>query len=101
MTRKTRINADKKIADRVFWHLICLMFITYSSLAQQPQANDSSDTYGYILEEKTESVAENVEDNTDYTTLLDPLNYYREHPVNLNNTTQKELRELTLLNDIQ
>src|SRR5204863_1329898 len=81
--------------------IFSICFILHPSLAQQPQVNDSSDTYTYILEEKIESIAENAEDNTDYTTLLDPLNYYREHPINLNNTSREELRELSLLNDIQ
>lgn len=82
-----------------FFFSICINL--FPSFAQQPNVKDSSDTYTYILEEKTESVAENVEDNTDYTTLLDPLHYYRERPINLNNTSREELRELTLLNDIQ
>jgi len=100
MTLKTRISADKKFALRNFLFAFPVLFISFSALAQQ-QLNDSSDTYNYILEEKTESVAENVEDNTDYTTLLDPLNYYHEHPIDLNHTSQKELKELSLLNDIQ
>jgi hypothetical protein len=33
--------------------------------------------------------------------LLDPLNYYHEHPIDLNHASQKELKELSLLNDIQ
>ena len=39
----------------------------------------------YIIEQTIENIAENSEDeNIDYTTLFDQLNYYYEHPINLN-----------------
>src|SRR5262245_25004356 len=81
--------------------ILSALLTLFQCYAQQPQANDSSDSYSYMLEEKIESIAENAEDNTDYTTLLDPLNYYREHPIDLNHTSLEELRRLSILNDIQ
>ena len=39
----------------------------------------------YIIEQTIENIAENSEDeNIDYTTLFDQLNFYYEHPINLN-----------------
>ncbi|MCE9538920.1 MAG: helix-hairpin-helix domain-containing protein, partial [Bacteroidetes bacterium] len=35
------------------------------------------------------------------TNLLEGLIYYKEHPINLNNTNKEELQQLTFLNDIQ
>ena len=39
----------------------------------------------YVIEQTIENIAENNEDeNIDYTTLFDQLNYYYQHPTNLN-----------------
>lgn len=52
-------------------------------------------------EQKIEKIAEDAGEDVDANTLLDKLNYYREHPINLNHTTRDELKDLLLLNDIQ
>jgi hypothetical protein len=55
-----------------------------------------------IIEQKIETIAEQAEDeNLDYTTLLDELKYYLEHPINLNTATREELEQFGLLDDIQ
>jgi len=55
-----------------------------------------------IIESTIEMIAENAEDEEiDYTTLFDDLNFLYQHPINLNNTTQEDLKQLLLLNDIQ
>src|SRR5258706_7564985 len=54
-----------------------------------------------LLKENVENVAENAEENADFTVLFDQLNYYKEHPLNLNDATHAELEELSLLNDLQ
>ena len=57
----------------------------------------------YIIEQTIENIAENNEDdNIDYTTLFDQLNYYYEHPINLNSREIKfDLEQLMLLNQFQ
>ena len=57
----------------------------------------------YIIEQTIENIAENNEDeNIDYTTLFDQLNYYYEHPINLNKREIKfDLEQLILLNQFQ
>jgi hypothetical protein len=54
------------------------------------------------IEQKIESIAESAEnEDLDYSTLLDGLNSYRRHPLNLNTASREELDDLALLNDIQ
>ena len=57
----------------------------------------------YIIEQTIENIAENSEDeNIDYTTLFDQLNYYYEHPINLNRKEIKfDLEQLMLLDQFQ
>lgn len=54
------------------------------------------------IQQQLENLAESSEnEEADYTNLLDQLNQFKEHPINLNNTSLEELRQLQLLNDIQ
>ncbi|MBL0048033.1 MAG: hypothetical protein IPP32_08065 [Bacteroidetes bacterium] len=54
------------------------------------------------IQQRIENAAENAEnEETDYTILLDELQYYQEHPINLNYTDRDELSKLELLSDIQ
>ena len=57
----------------------------------------------YIIEQTIENIAENSEDeNIDYTTLFDQLNFYYEHPINLNRKEIKfDLEQLMLLDQFQ
>ena len=57
----------------------------------------------YVIEQTIENIAENNEDeNIDYTTLFDQLNYYYQHPINLNRKEIKfDLEQLMILNQFQ
>ncbi|MES2397255.1 MAG: helix-hairpin-helix domain-containing protein [Bacteroidota bacterium] len=62
-----------------------------------PLKTDDSD-----IQQQLENIAENSEnEDADYTNLLEGLIYFKEHPINLNNTNKEELQQLTFLNDIQ
>ncbi|MEK6615442.1 MAG: hypothetical protein AABZ32_04930 [Bacteroidota bacterium] len=62
-------------------------------------AQDTIETY---LEQKLENLAESSQnEETDYTNLLEALNYYTKHPINLNHTNTVELAELDLLDELQ
>ena len=81
--------------------------------AQNPISNQkinliSSSSYKemkkqYIIEQTIENIAENNEDeNIDYTTLFDQLNFYYEHPINLNQKEIKfDLEQLMILDQFQ
>ncbi|MCC7051559.1 MAG: helix-hairpin-helix domain-containing protein, partial [Bacteroidia bacterium] len=54
------------------------------------------------IEQKIENVAEAVENSSaDYSTLLDGLLYYSEHPLNINTANASALSDLGLLTEIQ
>jgi hypothetical protein len=54
------------------------------------------------IEQRIENIGENANsENIDYTNLVDALNYFKEHPINLNQTNEEALRDLNLLSDIQ
>ena len=57
----------------------------------------------YLIEQTIENIAENNEDeNIDYTTLFDQLNFYYEHPINLNKKEiEYDLEQLLILNQFQ
>jgi len=54
------------------------------------------------IEQNIENIIENTDNpDLDYTNLIDVLNNFKTNPINLNNTTPEELKELGLLSDIQ
>ncbi len=54
------------------------------------------------IEQRIENIGENANsENIDYTNLVDALNYFKDNPINLNQTGEEELRDLSLLSDIQ
>lgn len=53
------------------------------------------------LAELIESLSHISDENFDYTELLDRINYYRSHPLNLNTASEAELKEFILLSPLQ
>jgi len=54
------------------------------------------------IQQSLENIAESSQnEEADYSDLLESLNRFKEHPINLNNTTKEELEQLPFLNDIQ
>ncbi len=54
-----------------------------------------------IIEDLIEDIAANSEQEVDFSTIYDDLNYYLENPLNLNTATRGQLRRLHFLNDLQ
>lgn len=77
--------------------LLIALFCVFSASAQTPVEPADDDA----TEQKIEKIAEEAGEDVDANTLLDKLNYYREHQINLNRTTRDELKDLLLLSDIQ
>ncbi|MBI3235305.1 MAG: hypothetical protein HYZ42_14935, partial [Bacteroidetes bacterium] len=48
-----------------------------------------------------EKIIENKEGGADYTDLQDQLDYYLQNPIDINYCTADELRQLSILNEIQ
>jgi hypothetical protein len=55
-----------------------------------------------IVQQRIEFIAEQLEtEEIDLTNVVQQLNYYYDHPLNLNGATAEELEELNLLSDVQ
>lgn len=97
-------SAIKNSQSAIFNPFLFILFITFllptnKTIAQDtiPAKTDDSD-----IQQQLENIAENSDnEDADYTNLLEGLTYYKEHPINLNNTSKEELQQLTFLNDIQ
>jgi hypothetical protein len=76
--------------------IVCLIFIFNSILYCSCQ--DKS----LIIQQRIEFVSEQLEgEEIDLSFLTDQLNYFYDHPLNLNNANEEELQELSLLNEFQ
>lgn len=64
-------------------------------LAQDPTGTDDN------IEKKIERIAESTDAELDYTSLVEQMGYYAEHPINLNSATRDDLDDIIFLNDIQ
>ena len=55
-----------------------------------------------IIQSRIEFISEELEsESIDLTDIVSQLNYYFDHPLNLNNCTKEQLLELNLLTDVQ
>jgi hypothetical protein len=55
-----------------------------------------------IIEQRIETIAENLEDSeTDYTDLLEEMLYFKQNRLDLNRASSEDLRNLNLLSDVQ
>ncbi len=81
---------------------LCLIFLSTNLFAQKKDV-ESDDAVEQKIENVTESINQDAasDKEIDYTTLLDNLNIYKEHPLDLNTATKDQLENLTLLNDLQ
>ncbi len=70
--------------------------LVVSLKAQQP-TNERYKT----IEDLIEEIASNSDEELDYTSLYDDLNYFLNNPINLNEATEEELEKLQFLNDFQ
>jgi len=69
--------------------------MTKYMLAQQEPATKQT------LEDLIEEIASDSDEEIDYTSLYDDLNYFLNNPLNLNSATQDDLERLQILNDFQ
>ncbi len=88
----------KKLLSSICFVLLFQLF-SFKTIAQDtiPLKGEDSE-----VQQQLENVAETVgSDDIDYTNLLDALDYFKQHKINLNNTTKEELEQLIFLNEIQ
>ena len=86
----------KNIIFQRFILLLSFTLISILSFAQEP-VRDNQQT----IEDLIEEIASNSDEELDYTTLFEDLNYFLNHPLNLNTATKSDLERLQFLNDFQ
>lgn len=78
--------------------LVVLIFFPYTIFSQTTDEDEKNK----IIEQRVEYLVDNAEaSDVDYTSVFEQLNYYFDHPLNINRADANELRELSLLTDIQ
>ena len=89
----------KRINSYSFFSAAAFLLLTISSYSQNDSTSKTDDSE---IQQRLENVAEEIQsEDADYSSLLEGLIYYKEHPINLNKTSKEELEALQLLNDIQ
>ncbi len=77
--------------------LLLVTFLVVPTLLYSQERETKQD-----IQQKIENAAENADnEETDFTILLEELQYYIQHPINLNYTDREELLRLELLSDLQ
>jgi len=79
-----------------------LLILVFISLANITLAQDTIPDNIPALEQKIESIAEFIDnEDADYSQLAEQLNYFKQHPLQLNHSTITELEQLLFLSDFQ
>ncbi|MGZ4078111.1 MAG: ComEA family DNA-binding protein [Bacteroidia bacterium] len=92
----------KKINLPSFLCLIIFILLTINSFSQIKDSIAPSKSDDNEIQQRLENNAEETQtEDADYSSLLEGMIYYKEHPINLNKTNKEELQTLLLLNDIQ
>jgi DNA uptake protein ComE-like DNA-binding protein len=79
-----------------FIALLCILVSTLNAAAQKEDNSNEQE-----LQQKIENIAEATSEDVDVSSLLDKLNYYAEHPLNINKAHREDLEDLLLLDDLQ
>ncbi len=80
---------------RFLFAFVALMFFSATQIFSQ---NDKKDV---VLEDLVEEIAANSDEELDYSTIYDDLQYFLDNPLNLNEATVGQLNKLHFLNQIQ
>ena len=72
--------------------IICLFYIIYSEAVAQDESQ-TNNLISNIIEDFLESTDA---ENFDYNTIFENLNHYYENPLNINEATENDLKELYL-----
>ena len=82
-----------------FWFTLNVCYVKAQNQSITPKETEHIDEQ---VNQQIEFLSEQMEvDETDLSSLTETLNYYKSHPINLNNASIDELSSLSLLSDIQ
>lgn len=69
--------------------------------AQKDRARNDETRRDNLIEKLIETITDNVDEQLDYTNLVEDLQYFFEHPLNLNTASRSDLEKLQVLTDRQ
>lgn len=76
-------------------HILSVFVLTFCSVVFSQEKSE-------IIQQRIEFIAEQLEtEEIDLTNVIEQLNYYYDHPLNLNSATVEEMEDLSLLTEIQ
>lgn len=79
--------------------LILLLCNVFKLSAQEDKSDVQKDNF---IEQRVEQISENADNpDIDYSNLLEELQYFQKHPINLNATKIEDLQQLNLLTEVQ
>ncbi len=82
--------------------LLGVLVTSWFLLVLPPVTVLAQDTLDNSIEQKLENLAEiSQNEETDYSSLLESQNFYRKHPLNLNQANSNELSQLGILDELQ
>jgi hypothetical protein len=81
--------------------LIVIIFLIFCFATKTLLSQIPVRTFENEINDKIENIAENTEQDLDYSDLIENLNFFYNNPLNLNNANTNELYKLKLLNDNQ
>lgn len=82
----------KRTSIKSYLLFISVVLISHYSFAQEMQP---------ALEDLIENIASSSDNEIDYTSLYDDLNYFLNNPLNINTAKRADLEKLQILNDFQ
>ncbi len=83
---------------RIHKLVLTILFLCIGHISFAQELNSSQQKY---LEDILEVIASNSDTELDLTFLFDELNYYLNHPININSASAEQLSDLKFLNDFQ
>ena len=88
---------DFKMPYKYIRFVLLFLIISFSikSIAQEETIKKQ------LIEDLIENIASSTDNELDYTSLYEDLNYFLNNPLNLNSATTEELEKLQILNDFQ
>lgn len=70
-------------------------------MAQRDRAGNDETRRDNLIEKLIETITDNVDEQLDFTSVVEDLQYFFEHPLNLNTATRSDLEKLQVLTDRQ
>jgi len=79
----------------------CFCYSVFSLFAQHDRIRGDETWRDNLIEKLIEYITDNVEEQLDYTTLIEDLQHFFEHPLDLNKAERADIEKLTVLSDRQ